>query len=380
MPYALHHSPRHFTPHYGLSPARQHRESSSGASDGFHVTFRRARYARRAGHHTHDVPQTHRASKVAQRAPGIWPTAFAVLFVANLVSPAAGAIPRRNLVSDANADHSFLSQRASGPAFAPQIEASENGTSTPDDVDIRLVDRTYIKTAYTLLDLLRIVAASRSPFEEFGASLGEAYEVFADESVAPETRKSVTRGGKVLDLSTSLIPQVRLSRVPGDISYVAAQQIEGKPTVGDDMVMLMRVLDPRAWQGDPQTEVVVPRVAASDAETLHTPIQPKPRAGQGPVQVIRRPAPSEMHALDVDGLGHEADTLPAAPFEASASPDVPGGSLQVAAGGHSDDVPMRGQAPDVVAVPLPRPNSHRRDLLRSPASVVRRKGRTRPCG
>ncbi|MFK0377360.1 hypothetical protein [Pandoraea sp. NPDC090278] len=317
MPHALHHGPRHFTPHYGLSPARQHRESSVGGSDGFHVTFRQARYARRAAHHTHDVSQAHCASKVAQRAPGIWPSAFALLFVANLVSPVAGAIPRRHLVADTNANHLFLSQHASDPAFAPQTDASANGTFTPDDVDTRPVERTYLKTDYTLLDLLRIIAASRAPFEEFGASLGDAYEVFADESVSPETRKSVTRGGKVLDLSTGLIPQVRLSRLPGDVSYVAAQQIEGKPPVGDDMVMLMRVLDPRAWRGEPKTEVAVPRIAASDAGKLHTPIQPKPRAA---------------HAPNVDGLGHEADTLSEAPVEAPASSTTIAGEREHLAG------------------------------------------------
>ncbi|UVA79892.1 hypothetical protein [Pandoraea commovens] len=332
MPHALHHSPRHFTPHYGLSPARQHRASSAGVSDSFHVTFRRARYAHRTAHHTHDVPQTTCASSAAQRAPGIWPAAFAVLFVANLVSPGAGAIPRRHLVADTNDDNYFLSQPGSGQALAPQTEASANGTSTPDDVDIRLVERTYLKTDYTLLDLLRIIAASRAPFEEFGASLGDAYEVFADESIARETRKSVKRGGKVLDLSTSLIPQVRLSRIPGDVSYVAAQQIEGKPPVGEDMVMLTRVLDPRAWQGSQQTEVAAPRVAASDAETLHLPIEPKPHAGQGQAQVIRRPPPSDAQALDVDGLRREADTLSAAPIEAPASSTTIAGEREYLAG------------------------------------------------
>jgi len=205
-----------------------------------------------------------------------------VLFVANLVSPVAGAVPRRNLVADTNIDNHILSQHASVPAFVSQAEAPTN--STPDDVDIDLVKRRYIKTDYTMLDLLRILAASRSPFEEFGASLGDAYEVFTDEAVAHETRKSIARGGKVLDLSTSLIPQVRLSRIPGDVSYVAVRQIEGKAPVGDDMLMLMQVLDPRAWQGNVETEVGV----AGTAE---------------------RPAP------DADTLSHVAKALPAAPVE-----------------------------------------------------------------
>lgn len=323
MPHALHHSPRHFMPHYGLSPARQYRASSGERPDRFHVTFRRARYARRASHSIHDVhhvrdahevPHTGDASTRARRASGVWPVAFAVLFVANLVSPAAGAIPRRNLVADSNEGNDLVPHRAEDPVFAPQTEAQTNSTSAPDDVDIRLVERTRFKTGYTLMDMLRIVAASRSPFEEFGASLGDAYDVFADTPVATETRKSVTRTGKVLDLSTSLIPQVRLSRVPGDISYVAARQIDGKPPVSDDMLMLMQALDPRTWQSNVQTEVVVPGAAMSAADAPRVPIGATPDSIPGATKQaapgLRSPAPVDARPPIADIRLRETEALP----------------------------------------------------------------------
>ncbi|VVE74882.1 hypothetical protein [Pandoraea sputorum] len=319
MPHALHHSPRHFTPHYGLSPARQHRESSGERSGGFHATFRCARYARRASHSGHEVPPTVDASTCAQRASGVWSAAFTVLFVANLVSPAAGAIPRRNLVTDANEGNYLVPHRAEDRAFAPQTEAQANSTSTPDDVDIRLAERARFKTDYTLMDMLRIIAASRSPFEEFGASLSDAYEVFADAPVATETRKSVTRTGKLLDLSTSLIPQVHLSRVPGDISYVAARQIEGKPLLSDDMLMLMQVLDPRTWQGNVQMEVEVPGGAVSAADSPHVSIgsipdsiaDSIPGATKHTAPGLRDPAPVDARAPIADVPLRETHALPA---------------------------------------------------------------------
>lgn len=302
MPHALHHSPRQFTPHYGLSPAHHHRESSGGLLDGFHATFRRARYADQV----HEALRTPSAARSAQRSPGIWPAAFTMLFVANLVSPATSAIPRRNLIADAGDANYFIAHRALVPEIAPQTEAPASSTPTPDDVDIRLVERTRFKTDYTLMDMLRIIAASRSPFEEFGASLGDAYEVFADASVAPETRKSVARGGRVLDLSTSLIPQVSLSRIPGDVAHVAARQIEGAPLVGDDMLALMQALDPRTWQDHVRTGVG----AQSDAEAPHIPIKPMPGAAARPVPALRDPAPPHARVPNTDAL-------PATPVEAA---------------------------------------------------------------
>lgn len=323
MPHALHHSPRHFTPHYGLSPARRHCELSTGKPTGFRLTFRQARYARHAAHLPRDVANAPGASNSAPRASGIWPAAFAVLFVANLVVPTSGAIPRRNFDSGTNDASDVLTevtpdslhQRARVPASESNTEASASGTAQPDDVDIRLVERARFKTDYTMMDMLRIVAASRSPFEAFGGSLSDAYEVLADEPVTRGTHKSLVRGGKVLDVATGLVPQVRLSRLPGDVSYVAAQQIDGKPPVGEDMLQLMQALDPRTLQAEVQKEVVTPDAAVSSFDASHAPIGSIKGTAHGPAPKFPGPATPEARASYDASLGHDAVALPAASSE-----------------------------------------------------------------
>ncbi|VVD94730.1 hypothetical protein PCA20602_01824 [Pandoraea capi] len=269
MPHVSYHNIRH-TPHYGLSHARQRREPSASAPEGFHRTFRRAGYRRemplvasreaRCATHTADNAN-------AQRRAGGWPAALAILMVANLAAPAAGALPRRNLIAEAHDDAYSLPQLP--PVALREVPAMPSSSTTvpPDDVDIRPVEPHRLRTDYTLMDMLRIVAASRSPFEKFGESLSDAYEVFIGEAPATETRQNIRRSGKIIDFSTGLMPQVRMSRLPGDISHVAVEQIEGRAPIASDVATLMQALDPRTWRADVNAESVVAPAASEKQQT-----------------------------------------------------------------------------------------------------------------
>ncbi|VVD73634.1 hypothetical protein [Pandoraea anhela] len=316
MPHVSYHSIRHTTPHYGLSHARQRREPSAGGPDGFTGTFRRA--GRRidiphASHRDAGRSRRTRGNANATRPGGGWSAALTILLVANLAAPAAGAIPRRNLVADPNDEDYSLPHIAPLATHArPDAHAIASSSTTPasEDVDIRPVEYTRFRSDYTLMDMLRIVAASRSPFEKFGESLSDAYAVFTGDAPAPQTRRAIARSGRMLDIGTGLVPQVRMSRLPGDISHVAVEQVEGRAPGADDISTLMQVLDPRTWRADRPTESVVIPVAP---EARQPPGDMRSEAGidRMPAEIPRQPddtVPVEtMVHLATDNAAHDAE-------------------------------------------------------------------------
>ncbi|VVE64253.1 hypothetical protein PCA31118_01543 [Pandoraea captiosa] len=273
MPHISHHIPHHIphhraryaTPRYGLPLTRQRRDSPATAPGSFTGSFRHA--GLRSGARKASKSTSAAAGHVSSNTPPscrLWPATLAVLLVANLTTPASGAVPRRHLIADTHGNAHDPANDHSLPQLAPAAmrhEACHSTTGAPDDVDIRPVERPRFRSDYTLTDLLRIVAASRSPFEKLGESLGDAYEVFTGDVPAPETRAAILRGGMAADIATGIVPQVRMARMPGDISHVALRQVEGHGFVAEDLSTLMQALDPRTWRADIGSDTVAAPIA-----------------------------------------------------------------------------------------------------------------------
>lgn len=230
--------------------ARQHRDAAHWVPCGFTHTFGQARFTHAGG------------SGVASSRPSppgnasssghrVWPAALALLLVSNLAAPVVGAVPRRGLIADSHDDN--LSPPAQLPAehtAAYLAEVFNASAPTPDEVDIRPVERVYFKRDYTLMDLLRAVAASRAPFEKYGDSVGDAYDVFSERQAAPDAREKVRSAGRVVDTATGLLPRVALLRVPGDLAQFAVNELEGKPFELRDYFKVLEYLNPKTHNSD----------------------------------------------------------------------------------------------------------------------------------
>ncbi|WP_242560811.1 MULTISPECIES: hypothetical protein [Pandoraea] len=182
----------------------------------------------------------------SHRTHRVWPVAFAVLLVANMMSPAGSGIPR---------------ERARRPqnALAPEAEASQTRIDAPslngairsdasDAVAIRPVEARAIKAGYTLPEFLSAVAASSAPFRNTGGALLQMYTLVTGNAVSADTRQSVAQWTQALDFATGLIPDVGLSRIPGEAAGIAADSIEGREVGVERLTSVVQSADPRNWQ------------------------------------------------------------------------------------------------------------------------------------
>ncbi|MFJ2995757.1 hypothetical protein [Pandoraea sp. NPDC087047] len=235
------------------------------------------------------------------------------MLVANLVTPTAGNLPRALASDPLGAD--LHSPRDAALGHATRAVNASAAAFVPDDVDIRPVERLYIKSDYTMTDLLKAVATARAPFENLADSLGDAYAVLSEQAPDPVERERLRRGGEVLDLTTGLIPEVKMLRLPGHIAQIALNQIEGKLLQLGEASDMMQYLDPKAMAG-------VARVPKAHHTVEAVEVMPAP---VGARSAPARLAPAPRHP----GRSRDEAAAPrtgAAPPEVHGAPDASQGS------------------------------------------------------
>ncbi|WP_353192424.1 hypothetical protein [Pandoraea pnomenusa] len=123
-------------------------------------------------------------------------------------------------------------------------------TARPQDgIAVAPVAEAPIKSDYTLPEFLRAIAASRTPFRRTSDSLIQLYARVGNGEVHAHTRKSIQGWAEALDMTTGLIPEVSLIRVPGEMANVASNYLEERPLDRDQLVGLVQSSDPRNWDG-----------------------------------------------------------------------------------------------------------------------------------
>lgn len=115
----------------------------------------------------------------------------------------------------------------------------------PDVVAVQPVQTPAIKSNYTLSEFLYAVAASSEPFRNTGESLLQMYTLVTGEEVRIDTRKSISQWTEALDLATGLVPDVGISRLPGDAAGIAADQMERRPVAPDRLISMIQASDSR---------------------------------------------------------------------------------------------------------------------------------------
>ncbi len=258
MHYLSHHRLASTTPHYGMRPSANHRDA--GTPSRFAVELHRARFARpESRRHPPRPPQ--RASTGLSPNGAVWPAALAIMLVANLATPAGGAIPRHT--SDPADGDEAGGGGADTFGNAPVPSADVPAPSALSDVVAEPVVHQVIKSDYTFHDFLRAVSAARAPFHYLGESVRDVYETLSGQEVNPDVRSRVQKGADALDLATGVLPQVRLLRLPGQLAGIVSDDLEGKATNPEELSEFLQFADPRNLGAAPHMEDARPSLARS---------------------------------------------------------------------------------------------------------------------
>ena len=333
MPFALRHRAATVSPCYGLPHDPQHRANFPNAAEGLPRAFRGARSVRQE---TGLRPCLRRERTGIRQPPDntVWPAALAIMLVANLATPAAGMVPRRESHPDRDNEPGI----AFDTTLAPQAPVPES--SAFGGVAVRPVAHSSIKSDYTFHEFLSAVSAARAPFHYLGESVGDAYEVLSGQQVDPNVRRSVQIGADALDFVTGLLPNVPLLRLPGDVADLAVDEIEGAPPDPGKIAGLLQFGDPRSMRPAPPHDADLSRIlspSASRAATGSMPAShadiPRPdvRADGISSQVSDVVNPDEPEDEPEDGPGeseevgaaHAPDTLRAAPVRGAGETNDP---------------------------------------------------------
>lgn len=302
MSIGSHHRAIRVAPSYGLPLAHPQRESDSGAALGLSRAFHGAR----SGRPENGLPVAGHPSRAHTGRPThgtAWPAALAILLVANLVAPAAGAVPRRALPAD-GPDEPVADIDS---PFDPDALSSANTTAWTalDDVVIRPVERPSIKSDYTFHDFLKAVSAARAPFRYFGESAGDAYEILSGDEIDPQVRRNVRQGAEAVDLATGLLPGVPMLRLPGELADIACDDLEGKAPDAEKIAGFLQY-------GDPRTMGSATQLLGDASSLARSPSVPKPAAKSlkprdvdlMPIELMHNShAADGAHAVEPDGKG-----------------------------------------------------------------------------
>lgn len=267
MPFASHHHVTRHSPCYSLPHTRRHHESTPNAMSGFRRTFRSARCVpSEIGSRAPLRPQRTDTGRAPRNT--IWPAALAIMLVSNLAAAAASDVSQSTFHGNDNNEATAPRSRAFNPGPQPAVEVPLS--SMPDEVIVRPVQRASpIKSDYTFQDFLKAVSKTSAPFRHLGESVGEAYELLSGQTVGPDVRNSVQKGADALDVATGLLPQVRLTRLPGDLAGIVSDELEGKNLNPEKLVGILQFADPRTLESGPQlhTDSRVP---------IQSPLVPRP--------------------------------------------------------------------------------------------------------
>ncbi|VVD66265.1 hypothetical protein PCE31106_00359 [Pandoraea cepalis] len=237
MRFPSHHRAIHPPPCYRARDTAPARQTEALTAQAFPHAFHGTRNARqRMGG---DASVRHRVGPPTTSAASPWSAAFAVMLVANLMVPPAHATPMLPRRTDRSpGDNDALVNATAIP--------SDGHAAVPSDVERYPLSAPLIKSHYTLREFLRAVATASAPFRHLGKTIGDAYTAVTGNEVDRPTLETAQRVGSAVDAATGLIPEVQLSRLPGQFADLAADVLEGKPPPSPKLTDVLQYGDPRA--------------------------------------------------------------------------------------------------------------------------------------
>ncbi|VVE60206.1 hypothetical protein PAN31117_00164 [Pandoraea anapnoica] len=265
MPYASYRRATAVAPAYSLSHAVQHRKASTRADTRVHVqteqpfstAFALARLTTQS--HTLRTSQTHsplmqdrpRRKTAASSTPTVWPAAFALMLVANLIAPVASAGPVAAFVpKTVRRCHGNDNAEGDASGCAPPALLNQ-ALPMPGDVDTAVraepINRPMtLKDQYSPHEVLRSIGTGSAPFRYFGDSVADLYTLLTGNTVSQPMREEIQQRAHLIDVGTGLIPEVALLRLPSEVANAVADGIDGNPITADRIISIVQSADPRA--------------------------------------------------------------------------------------------------------------------------------------
>lgn len=264
MPYASYRRATSSAPAYSLSHAVQHRKASARADGGvnvqtkrhFSTAFTHARLATQSDasytSQTHSPLLQGRARRKAagSATPTVWPAAFALMLVANLIAPVASVGPVSAFVPKVPRPcHGNDDAEGNAPGGAPQ-SLPDQAQPMPSDVGaavrVEPVDAPMtLKDQYSPQDVLRSIGTGSAPFRHFGDSVADMYSLLTGNPVGQQMREEIQQRAHLVDVATGLIPEVAMLRLPSEVADAVADGIDGKPITADRIISIVQSADPR---------------------------------------------------------------------------------------------------------------------------------------
>ncbi|AKC69194.1 hypothetical protein [Pandoraea oxalativorans] len=259
-----------FAPTYPLSHAVQHRKASAHIHGGvnvqtkrhFSTAFAQARLATPS--HASHTSQTHsplmqgrsRRKAAGPSTPTVWPAAFALMLVANLIAPVASVDPVAAFVPKGvrrchRNDETHGDASGCAPPVLPDQARPMPGDmgdvgDVGDAVRAEPVDPTMtLKDRYSPQDVLRSMGTGRAPFRHLGDSIADMYVLLTGNTVGQHMREEIQQRVDLVDMVTGLIPKVAMSRVPSEVAEAVADGIDGKSITADRIISIVQSTDPR---------------------------------------------------------------------------------------------------------------------------------------
>ncbi len=182
-----------------------------------------------------------------------WSAAFTLMLVANLLAPPALASPMVPRIPRIPHMSGRQHDADNAPGIAPELVTApppEAPTDMYREVEMHSIDRPWVKSDYTAQQFLRALASASAPFRNLGRMIGETYRTMSGEALDPPTREMAQDVGIALDAATGLIPNVQLTRLPGQLADMTADALDGMLPNPFKIADLVKFGDPRAYGGE----------------------------------------------------------------------------------------------------------------------------------
>ncbi|VVE64247.1 hypothetical protein PCA31118_01541 [Pandoraea captiosa] len=189
------------------------------------------------------------------------------MLVANFVTPSSAAVPQRFRDPDDPARPTVPGDVVARDAISPMPDGVDAAvpaleTSAASGVMIEPVRHAALKSQYAPVDVLRALAAARTPFSSTGESISDAYTLVTGREVPATVRKTVKGWTAAIDMTTGFLPEVQLLRLPAEISDVAVERIDGKTPSTDQLIGLVQFASPRGVGAPATSRAARPRAGA----------------------------------------------------------------------------------------------------------------------
>ncbi|WP_150807952.1 hypothetical protein [Pandoraea sputorum] len=239
--------------------------------------------------HSRLVQGGSRRKTAAASTSTVWPTAFALMFVANLIAPVASvgslAAFAPKAVRRCHGDGAPGDASGCAPMSPPDQPPPMPGDVAPAVRAEPIDPLMTLKEQYSPLDVLRSIGTGSAPFRNFGDSIADMYALLTGNTVSKPMREEIQQRAHLVDVTTGLIPEVALLRLPSEVADAVADSIDGKPITAERIISIVQSADPRVMVRPLGSAIRPARLSPAGKKTAQATVEKSGGAAPG-VRVV----------------------------------------------------------------------------------------------